>query len=76
MAKKIKQEKELLEKCTKSLNATSKLKEEFEDLINQLENKGIKRQDLIKISELTLEYGVDLNKIIMELLYGQKKPKK
>ncbi|MHA1625303.1 MAG: MFS transporter [Promethearchaeota archaeon] len=63
-------EKELLEKCTKSLNATSKLKEKFEDLIQQLENKGIKRQDLIKISDLTLEYGIDLNKIIMET-FGQ-----
>ncbi|MHA1455691.1 MAG: hypothetical protein ACTSR5_06855 [Promethearchaeota archaeon] len=63
-------EKELLEKCTKSLNATSKLKEKFEDLIQQLEDKGIKRQDLIKISDLTLEYGIDLNKIIMET-FGQ-----
>ena len=63
-------EKELLEKCTKSLNATNKLKEQFEDLIQQLEDKGIKRQDLIKISDLTLEYGLDLNKIIMET-FGQ-----
>ncbi|MBY9017938.1 MAG: hypothetical protein KGD66_03805, partial [Candidatus Lokiarchaeota archaeon] len=31
---------------------------------------GIKRQDLIKISDLTLEYGLDLNKIIMET-FGQ-----
>ena len=44
--------------------------EEFEELIHQLEDKGIKRQDLIKISDLTLEYGVDLNKIIMET-FGQ-----
>ena len=65
-----KKEKELLEKCTKSLNATSKLKEGFEDLIQQLEDKGIKRQDLVKISDLTLEYGVSLNKIIMET-FGQ-----
>ena len=63
-------EKELLEKCTNSLNATNKLKEQFEDLIQQLEDKGIKRQDLIKISDLTLEYGLDLNKIIMET-FGQ-----
>ncbi|MHA1193608.1 MAG: hypothetical protein ACTSP9_15195, partial [Promethearchaeota archaeon] len=63
-------EKELLEKCIKSLNATSKLKKEFEDLIHQLEDKGIKRQDLIKISDLILEYGVDLNKIILET-FGQ-----
>ena len=65
-----KKEKELFEKCTKSLNATSKLKEGFEDLIQQLEDKGIKRQDLVKISDLTLEYGVSLNKIIMET-FGQ-----
>lgn len=65
-----KKEKELLEKCTKSLNATSKLKKEFEDLIQQLEEKGIKKQDLIKISDLTLEYGIDLNKVIMET-FGQ-----
>jgi len=65
-----KKEKELLEKCTKSLDATSKLKEEFEDLIQQLEDKGIMQQDLEKISNLTLEYGVDLNKIIMET-FGQ-----
>lgn len=63
-------EKELLKRCTKSLTATSKLKEEFEELIHQLEVKGINRQDLIKISDLTLEYGLDLNKIIMET-FGQ-----
>jgi len=65
-----KKEKELLEKCANSLNATIKLKEEFEELIHQLEDKGIKREDLIKISDLTLEYGLDLNKIIIET-FGQ-----
>jgi hypothetical protein len=65
-----KKEEELLDKCTKSFDATSKLKEEFEDLIQQLEDKGIMHQDLEKISNLTSEYGVDLNKIIMET-FGQ-----
>ncbi len=59
-------ERELLQRCTKSLDATNKLKDEFEELIHQLEDKGIKRQDLIKISDLTSEYGIDLNKIIVE----------
>ena len=59
-------EQELFNKCSKSLIATIKLKKEFESVFNQLSEKGILREDLIKISELTSEYQVDLYKIIVE----------
>ena len=59
-------EQELLDKCEKSLNATIKLKEEIEYAIDQLEEKGINRFDLSKISDLAQEYKVDLSDVIVD----------
>ncbi len=59
-------EKELFDKCSKSLNATVKLKEEIEHAIDQLEEKGIDREDLRKISDLAQEYKVDLGDVIVD----------
>jgi len=59
-------EQELYDKCIKSLNATIKLKEEIENALNQLKEKGIQREDLQKISELTQEYEVDLYDVIVD----------
>jgi hypothetical protein len=59
-------EQELFNKCTKSLNATTKLKEEIEFTFKQLEQKGIEVEDLRKISDLTQEYDVDLYDIILD----------
>ena len=59
-------EQELFNTCSKSLIATNKLKKEFESVFNQLSEKGILREDLIKISELTSEYRVDIYKIIVD----------
>ncbi len=61
-----KKEKELLDKCSKSLLATLKLKEEFESVLKQLEQKGIRKEDLKKISELAVEYQLDIYKIIVD----------
>jgi hypothetical protein len=63
-------EKQLSETCSKSLIATKKLKEEFEFIMGQLEKRGIRESDLKKLSELTIEYHIDLNKIIMDT-FGQ-----
>jgi len=68
-------EKDLFEKCSKSLSATNKLKEEFEDIFKQLEENGIKAEDLEKISDLTLEYNVSLYDIIIDT-FGQDKATK
>ncbi len=59
-------EQELYDKCVNSLNATIKLKEEIEYAIDQLEEKGINRDDLRKISDLALEYKVDLSDVIVD----------
>ncbi|MFX1383724.1 MAG: MFS transporter [Promethearchaeota archaeon] len=61
---------ELFEKCKRSLNATVKLKEEIQNVIKQLNSKGIHIDDLTKISELTLEYQVNLHKVIADT-FGQ-----
>ena len=63
-------EQELLEKCSKALIATNNLKEEFEGIFEKLEEKGIAEKDLNKISELTLEYNVNLYQVIMDT-FGQ-----
>ncbi|MHA2289893.1 MAG: hypothetical protein ACXABG_14000, partial [Promethearchaeota archaeon] len=68
-------EQELLEKCSKSLLATNNLKEEFEGIFEKLEEKGISEKDLKKISELTLEYNIDLYKVIVETFGQDKKTK-
>ncbi len=68
-------EQDLSEKCSKALIATNKLKEEFEGIFEKLEEKGITEKDLKKISELTLEYNVNLYKVIVETLGQDKKTK-
>jgi hypothetical protein len=68
-------EQALLEKCSKALIATNNLKEEFEGIFEKLEEKGITEKDLKKISELTLEYNVNLYKVIVET-FGQDKQTK
>jgi MFS family permease len=59
-------ELELLNKCVKSLNATTRLKEEIEFTFKQLTQKGIEIEDLRKISDLTQEYDVNLYDIILD----------
>jgi len=60
-------EQDLYEKCTKSLTATIKLKEEIEYLLfSQLKEKGIQREDLRKISDLAQEYEIDLYDVIVD----------
>ncbi|MFW9882639.1 MAG: hypothetical protein ACFFG0_56980, partial [Candidatus Thorarchaeota archaeon] len=56
----------LYDNCTKSLNATIKLQEEVEYALDQLKEKGIQREDLKKISDLTQEYDVNLYDIIVD----------
>jgi hypothetical protein len=68
-------EQELLEKCFKALTATNNLKEEFEGIFKKLEEKGITEKDLKKISELTLEYNVNLYKVIVDTFGQDKKTK-
>lgn len=68
-------EKTLYNKASESLKATIKLKEEFEGIFKKLEEKGIMKADLIKISELTNEYDVNLSDIILET-FGQDKETK
>ena len=61
-------EKRLLEKCKASLDATLELKNKIENIITQLNDEGITEKDLMKISELTLEYNVNLYNVIFETL--------
>ncbi|MFX0076886.1 MAG: MFS transporter [Candidatus Hermodarchaeota archaeon] len=68
-------EQELLEKCSKALVATNSLKNEFQGIFDKLEEKGITEKDLKKISELTLEYNIDLYTVIMDT-FGQDKQTK
>ena len=75
-SKVLEKEKDLLNKCTKSLSATIKLKEELESAFNQLKEKGIKRRDILKISELTQEFNVDLYDVIIDTFGNEKKTKK
>jgi len=70
-------EQDLFDKCTKSLGATIKLKEEIEFLLfNQLKEKGIQVDDLQKISDLSQEYDVDLYAIIIDTFREDNKTKK
>jgi DNA-binding ferritin-like protein len=69
-------ERDLFEKCSKSLDATVKLREEIESIFKQLSQKGILREDLMKISELTLEYSVNLYKIMEDTFGTDNKTKK
>ncbi|MBY8987315.1 MAG: MFS transporter, partial [Candidatus Lokiarchaeota archaeon] len=68
-------EQELFEKCTNSLIATIKLREEIEFAFNKLKEKGIQTEDLTRISELTQEYDVDLYSVIVDTFGGDNKTK-
>lgn len=59
-------EDDLLDKCSKSLAATLKLKEEIEKTLNQLNKKGVQMMDLQKISDLAYEYDIDLYSVIID----------
>ncbi|MHA1915037.1 MAG: hypothetical protein ACW97V_11795, partial [Promethearchaeota archaeon] len=59
-------ELELFNKCTNSLNATIRLKEEIEVAFDHLGEKGVQREDLRKISALTQEFDVDLYDVIVD----------
>lgn len=61
-----KKEQELLDKCTKALYATIKLKEEIKSVLKELKDHGISQDDLEKMSKLTTEYDVDLYKVITD----------
>ncbi|MFX1237412.1 MAG: MFS transporter [Promethearchaeota archaeon] len=65
-------EHSLYEKSVNALEATIKLKEGIEQVIIQLSEKGIQKEDLMKISDLTLEYQVNLYQI-MEDTFGKDK---
>jgi hypothetical protein len=71
-----KKETELYEKSQKTLNATVKLKQEIQNVLKQLNDKGISNNDLMKISELTLEYQVNLYKVLGETFGQDSKTKK
>ena len=63
-------EKDLLEKCSKSLLATHKLKDEIENVFKELATHGIHQRDLRQISLLTSEYKIDLYQVIVDT-FGQ-----
>ncbi|MFW9878893.1 MAG: hypothetical protein ACFFG0_37915 [Candidatus Thorarchaeota archaeon] len=69
-------EQELFDKCSKSLNATMKLKEEIENTLDQLNQKGVQLEDLQKISDLAEEYEIDLYDVIVDTFYRDNKTKK
>ncbi|MFX0022297.1 MAG: MFS transporter [Candidatus Hermodarchaeota archaeon] len=69
-------EQELFDKCSKSLNATIKLKEEIENTLDQLNEKGVETEELLKISDLALEYDIDLYKVIIDTFQQDSKTKK
>jgi len=68
-------EQTLLEKCISSLNATKELKEKIENVFTQLEEQGISKKDLVKISELTLEYNINLYQVITDTIGNEHKTK-
>jgi hypothetical protein len=69
-------EQELFDKCSKSLNATIKLKEEIENTLDQLNEKGVETEELLKISDLALEYDIDLYNVIIDTFQKDSKTKK
>ena len=71
----LQKEQELLDKCLKSLRATIKLKEEIENAFEQLRAKGVDKIDLLKISELTQEFNVDLYDVIVDTFRSDIKTK-
>ncbi|MFX0105901.1 MAG: MFS transporter [Candidatus Hodarchaeota archaeon] len=69
-------EQDLYDKCIKSLSATAKLKEEIEFLLfKQLKEKGILREDLQKLSDLSQEYEIDLYAVIIDTFKQDSKTK-
>ena len=68
-------EQDLFKKCSSILIATNKLKEDIEGVFKKLEEKGINENDLKKILELTLEYNVNLYKVIIDTFGQDKKTK-
>lgn len=70
-----KKEKDLLERCNKSLAATMKLKEEFESILQELYENNITNKDLVKISELMQEFNVDFYEIIVDTFGNDEKTK-
>ncbi len=69
-------EQELFDKCSKSLNATIKLKGEIENTLDQLNKKGVQTEELMKISDLALEYDIDLYNVIIDTFQQDNKTKK
>ncbi|MBN1801715.1 MAG: MFS transporter [Candidatus Lokiarchaeota archaeon] len=69
-------EHSLYEKSKNALNATVRLKEGIEKVIIQLSEKGIQKEDLMKISDLTLEYQVNLYKVMEDTFGKDNKTKK
>ena len=63
-------ERDLLERCSESVSATLKLKEEIDNVFLQLKEHGIRQWDLRKISQLTSEYQVDIYQVIVDT-FGQ-----
>ncbi len=68
-------EQELFDKCSKSLYATIKLREEVENAFNHLKEEDIQFEDLRKISDLTQEYDVEIYEVIVETFQDDKKTK-
>ncbi len=71
-----KKEMDLFEKSKRALNATVRLKDEIHNVFKQLQDKGIRTEDLMKISELTLEYQVNLYDILADTFGQDNKTKK
>ncbi len=68
-------EQELFDKCSNSLNATIKLREEVKNAFNHLKEEDIHMEDLRKISDLTQEYNVEIYDVIVETFQHDKKTK-
>ncbi|MFW9987346.1 MAG: MFS transporter [Candidatus Odinarchaeota archaeon] len=69
-------EQELLDKCSKSLNATIKLRDNVKNAFNKLKEEDVQMEDIKKISDLTQEYEVEIYDVIMETFRDDKKIKK
>jgi len=69
-------ELELFDKCSKSLAATLKLKEEIESTLDQLNEKGVQMEDLQKVSDLAYEYDIDLYDVIIDTFQKDNNTKK
>lgn len=63
-------EQQLFEKCSNAILATKKLNEQFELVLKQLSEKGIRKEDIEKISMLLDEYQIDVSTVIADT-FGQ-----